>query len=462
LHYWMEVFGSSPFAVRAMTVCLAGGTLVGLYWLGTELFDDRVGLLAALLYAVSSFYIHFGRVARMYSLVTLLTVLSWYGFVRLRDRRLSTNAFYTVASGLLLYTHVYGLFVVLAQNLYMALSEARNGVSLRRWVSTQAVLGLLATPWLAALLIRVFNLNDKNSELVNWIPEPDGLRSIIKSLSRFVGYPVHYPYLQGTREAPLASVTNPWAVSWVLAAVLLALFVVCAIGAVVRYTPDGSYEITDLRQSSQLALLFLTPILAPFFLSYVLAPVYWTRYTIPASIGFVLLVANGVTNIDTTLVRRGFVAFIVVTSLFTAGVYYSQSSVEDWGGQAACLNQGAENDDLVVYQPAWIKPRLDYYEMDDFEKQAVAPPDSVTEQELGRLGNATRTHDEGWLLRYHPGGSPQTDDAVFTTLNSTYGKRAAVHDGAFSVYRFARSGNGETGEAANMSSMCPSSEVQIW
>lgn len=462
LHYWMEAFGSSAFAVRAMTVCLAGGTLLGLYWLGTELFDDRVGLLAALLYAVSSFYIHFGRVARMYSLLTLLTVLSWYGFVRLRDSWLSTNVFYIVASGLLLYTHVYALFVILAQNLYMTLSEARNGISLRRWVTLQSVLGLLATPWLAALLIRAFNLDNKNSELVNWIPKPDGLRSIIKSLSRFVGYPVHYPYLQGTSEAPMASVTNPWAISWVLAAVLLALFIVCAIGAIVRFTPDGTYEITDLRQSSQLALLFLTPILGPFLLSYILVPIYWTRYTIPASIGFVLLVANGVTNIDSQHIRRGLIALVVVSSLFTAGVYYSQSSVEDWGGQAACLNQGAQEDDLVVYQPAWIQPRLDYYETDDFAKRTMPSPESVTEQQLGGLQNATQSHDEVWLLRYHPGGSPRTDDVVFTALNGTYGEQAASHDGAFSVYRFTRSGNGEPGEAANMPSVCPSSDVRIW
>lgn len=462
LHYWMEAFGSSTFAVRAMTVCLAGGTLLGLYWLGTELFDDRVGLLAALLYSVSSFYIHFGRVARMYSLVTLLTVLSWYGFVRLRDSQLSTDVFYTVASGLLLYTHVYGLFVVLAQNLYMFLSEARNGVSLRRWASLQAVLGLIATPWLVTLFLRVFNLDSAGADLVNWIPEPDGLRSIIQSLSRFVGYPVHYPFLQGTADAPLTGITSPWALSWVISALLLALFVVCALASVVRFTPSGTYEISDLRESSQLGLLFLSPILAPFILSYILAPVYWTRYTIPASIGFVLLVANGVTNVDSKHIRRGLVAIVVVSSLFTAGVYHSQSSVEDWGGQAACLNAGAEEDDLVVYQPAWIQPRLDYYEVDDFEKRTVPQADSVTDQELERLQNATQSRDEVWLLRYHPGGEPQTDDAVFTALNTTYDERAAAHDGAFSVYRFARSDNGEPDEMSNMSSMCPSSEVQIW
>jgi cellulose synthase/poly-beta-1,6-N-acetylglucosamine synthase-like glycosyltransferase/4-amino-4-deoxy-L-arabinose transferase-like glycosyltransferase len=461
LHYWMEIFGSTTFAVRSLTVVFASTTLVGLYLLGTELYDDRAGLIAALLYAISTFYIHFGRVARMYSLLTLLTVLSWYSFVRLKQERTRDNAFYILLSGLLVYTHVYALFVVLAQNAYVALSETRNGISLRRWTALQAILGAISSPWLLLLLGRVFNLSGQNAGLVNWIPKPDGFRSVIRSLSRFVGYPVHYPFLQGTSDAPLVGTVDPWGLSWILAALLVSVFVICAILAVVRFKTDGGYELTDLQQSSQLSLLFLSPILVPFVISYVIAPIYWTRYTIPASIGFVLLVANGITNIDSDMLRRGILGFTVVSSLFFVGVYYSQSSVEDWQGSAACLNEGVEDDDLAVYQPAWIQPRLGYYNMDGFAKETLPPSHSMTEQKLATLQQYTANHDEIWLLRYHPGGSPQTDDQVFATLNASYKNVTSAHDGAFSVYRFG-DGTGEPDESGSLSSMCPSSEVHIW
>lgn len=462
LHYWIEAFGDSTFAVRSLTVVFASATLVGLYLLGTKLYDDRVGLLAALLYGLSTFYIHFGRVARMYSLLTLLTVLSWYAFVRLGRGRTRDSVYYLLLSGMLVYTHVYALFVVLAQNAYVALSETRNGVSLRRWTAIQAVLGGLAAPWLLLLLGRVFSLSGQNAGLVNWIPKPDGFRSIIRSLSRFVGFPVHYPFLQGTPDAPFAGSLNPWGLSWVLAALLLSVFIACAILAVVKFKSGRGYEIADLKQGSQLSLLFLSPVLVPFVISYVVTPIYWTRYTIPASIGFVLLVAKGITNIDSSVLRRGVLGFLVISSLFFAGVYYSQSSVEDWEGSAACLNAGAEDDDLVAYQPKWIQPRLGYYETDDFAKETLPPSDSMTEQELAALREHTSNYDEIWLLRYHPGESPQTDDRVFTTLNASYGNVTRAHDGAFSVYRFASDANGEPDESESISSICPSSEVHIW
>lgn len=453
LHYWMEVFGRSAFAVRSMTVVLAAATLVALYRLGTELYDDRVGLLAALLYSVSSFYVHFGRVARMYSLLTLLTVLSWYAFARLGRGRLRDNVGYLLVTTLLVYTHVYAVFVVMAQYIYVALSETRNGISWRQWLSVQAVLGVLAAPWLVALLKRVLNVGTSNAELVTWIPMPKGFRSIIKSLSRYVGYPVHYPFLQGTPDAPLAGIVNTWTLAWQLSALLVAVFVSCAVLAVVYVSSDGEYTLGNVRESSQMALLSITPVFGPFVLSYLLRPIYWTRYTIPASIGFVLLVAKGITNINSEWRRRALIGFILLSSLFMVNVYYTQSSAEDWQGGAHCLNVGADDDDLVVYQPAWIEPRIDYYEQDDFAKQTLASSESLTQSELRELRSTTRGHDEVWLLRYHPGEPPATDkDPAVGALNDTYAHTESVHDGAFSVYHLYQTESA----SENMSAICPS------
>jgi cellulose synthase/poly-beta-1,6-N-acetylglucosamine synthase-like glycosyltransferase len=455
LHYWIDVFGTTTFHVRALTVSLAAATLVGLYWLGTELYDDRVGLLAALLFSVSSFSIHFGRVARMYSLLTLLTVLSWYGFVKLGNRRVRDSVFYTLATALLIYTHVYALFVLAAQNAYIALSETRNGVSWRRWLSLQTVLGAVAVPWLFALLVRVLNLND-SAGLVNWIPKPDGLRSIVKSLSRYVGYPVHYPFLQGTPDAPLIEFADPWTLSWQLSALLVAVYMVAAVLAVIRFDPEDGFDIGNVQASSQLALLFLVPILVPFVLSYLLEPVYWTRYTIPASIGFVLLAAKGITNINRQWRRRALLAFVLLSSLFMVNVYYTQSSVEDWEGSANCLTTGVEEEDLALYQPAWIEPRLGHYEQGEFSQQTLPGQESISDTDLSRVHNYSQEYNEIWLLRYHPGEPPQNGGRVIETLNETHERQTAVHDGSFSVYRFYRNESVAASEEENVSAICPS------
>lgn len=456
LHYWMELFGTSTFDVRTLTVSLAALTLVGIYWLGKELYDDRVGLIAALLYAVSTFYVHFGRVARMYSLVTFLTICSWYGFVRLQKGSRRATVGYLLATTLLVYTHVYAVFVIAAQNLYAFLTGSSRRLDLRFWTTVQGALALFASPWLALLLMRALNL-DQAGSLVNWIPEPDGVRSIIKSLSRYVGYPLHYPLLQGTPAAPLVDLVNPWDLAWQLSALLLALFIACAIFAVVRYRSDGTYELTEVSEASQLAILFLSPILLPFVISYLVQPIYWTRYTVPASIGFVLLVAKGIRNVSFRRAQIGIVAFILVCSAFMGGIYYTQSSVEDWNGAASCLQSGTEDGDLIVYQSEWIGSRIDYYGVGggNVSEDGLPDSESITGSDLSNLRNSTAGHDEVWLLRYHPGGAYQGEDRVVDTINDTHTNATSTEDGAFSAYRFYRNDSVASSENENMSSICP-------
>jgi len=79
----------------------------------------------------------------MYSLFALLTIASWYGFVRLRSGSHTSTLGYIVGTVLLLYTHAYGLFVLASQYLYVALSERWVGRDLRKWLSIQAVVTAL-------------------------------------------------------------------------------------------------------------------------------------------------------------------------------------------------------------------------------------------------------------------------------------------------------------------------------
>ncbi|MGZ4892005.1 MAG: hypothetical protein ACXV2B_07085, partial [Halobacteriota archaeon] len=82
--------------------------------------DTRAGLLAAFLLAASSFNIRYAQEVRMYSLLVFLGVLSMYFFIRLtRDRTPVTLVGYVIVTTLMLYTHVYGLFLLVAQNIYV-------------------------------------------------------------------------------------------------------------------------------------------------------------------------------------------------------------------------------------------------------------------------------------------------------------------------------------------------------
>lgn len=465
LHYWMDVFGTSAVAIRLLTVVFSIATLASVYKLGTALYDDRVGLIATFLLATSTFYIHFGRVARMYSLVTLLTVVSWYLFIQLRTRLSRVSVMYVITSSLLIYTHVYALFVIFAQNVYVALSESHAGISRKRWSMLQSAIIGLVSPWLLMLTDRVLNLTGsaRKADLVTWIPMPDGIRSIIETLSRFVGFPVHYPLLQGTTSAPLENILNPWGLAWQLAALLLTLYIVVAFFGVVTYRADGSYSLTGVSQAGQLCLLFLCPILIPFVISYLIQPVYWARYTIPASIGFFLLVAKGIASIRTPNLKRAVLGFILVSSAFMTGIYYTQSSVEDWRGTLHCLEDGAEAEDGVFYQASWIEGRLDIYDSGtNATEYRIPKQERLTDTDIDRIERHARDHTEVWLVRYQPGVANKEKDKVYQRLASAFEVVSSTRDGGFVYYRFYRDESIANAESEDMSGICPSSSTRVW
>jgi uncharacterized membrane protein len=162
LHGWMNFFGDSVFAVRSLSVIFAAGAVVVTYFVGRTLFDKRVGVLSALLFSVSVFELQLSQEARMYSLMVLLACTSMYFFIRfIRQRDLAASIGYVLATTLLLYTHVFALFLVLAQNVFvitLVLMESRERRQYVSWFAMQGVLLLLFAPWVWILIQQVLSV----------------------------------------------------------------------------------------------------------------------------------------------------------------------------------------------------------------------------------------------------------------------------------------------------------------
>lgn len=424
LHYWQDVFGMSALSGRTLSAAFSVAGVFVMFLLGTRLFDDRVGLLAALLMATSTFHIHHGRIARMYSLYSLLTLLSWYWFVRLQDRREGWSALgYLVSSVLLIYTHTYALFVIVAQNVYVALSSENNGIDDGRWVSLQLVLGVLITPWLLVLGYRVVQISSTAREsVISWIPVPTS-NVITETLVKFIGFPSHYPILGGT----------PF--TYNVAAVLMFVYVGGVIMSLVSYGTDGEFSLTDTRKTGQLALLLFVPSVIPLVVSYLVIPVYWARFTIPSSLGLILFVSKGVSNVRRPGIRVSLIAVLVVGSGVTAVAYHQGQTIEDWESTAELLETETDGDDLVVVQPFWIEPRLGYYTGDVAAETYQAPKaGDITESELQRIRSLAADHDRVVLLDYRPA----RETAIEDTLESRYSSETLYHQGVIKVTAYER------------------------
>ncbi|MGA7075219.1 MAG: glycosyltransferase family 39 protein, partial [Halobacteriota archaeon] len=301
LHYWVALFGTSAVAVRLLSVLFGVLAIPMIYLVGRQLFNKEVGLIATLILALSSFNIWYSQDARMYSLMVLLALLSMYFFLRFLQRdSLALSAGYVLSTVLLVYTHSYSWFVVVAQNicvLSLMLLPRNRTFRLRRWVVLQATVLALFLPWIPVLI----NQKSQNAWIFTIASTPP-----LQLISTFYSY-------SGT-------------------AVLSVLFVGLSVLSLLAYqkargSPDWKAPLKALQGYSWklrrqdvapvcfLVVWLLTIAAIPFILARFSSVLpYLARYTIAASVALYLLVAKGIRNINYRPVKFAVIAVIVVLS----------------------------------------------------------------------------------------------------------------------------------------------------
>src|SRR5215471_16467531 len=114
LRIWLH-FGQSPFFIRSLSVVIASTTIPAIYWLGSMLYNRRVGLIAAALLAFNGYDLRYAQEARSYSLFVLLATLSSGFLVAYLKRPTRRNRIgYVVCSILAVYAHFYAVLLIIA------------------------------------------------------------------------------------------------------------------------------------------------------------------------------------------------------------------------------------------------------------------------------------------------------------------------------------------------------------
>lgn len=432
-HGWMAIVGASPVSMRWLSVLFSVGTVAAVYWLGRTAADDQTGLIAATLVAVSTMHLHVGRTVRMYSLFLLLAVLSWTLYLRLRTdgrcftwlsrRGTLTAGSYVVVTGALLYTHVYGVFVLLTQHLARWFSRSGR-VDRRLWWPAQLLVAVLFAPWAVVVTgqLAAFSAPGVRSPIA-WIPAPTvGL--LRETVLLFGGYPSFYPIDAGGEAA--------------LAATGVALFVatVALVFATVTYErADGWRYYLVIDRPTAILAVFVVGMFVPFALSYVLVPVFVPRYAAVASLPLLVLVARGLGHIPELRWRAALLGVLLVCSLFTTGLYFSAETSEDWRGAAEYLSSEAEGDDLVVFQPTWLREDVEFYAPHLVaDRYALRPDDRLAASDLSRLRGLAAEHETVWLVR-HEGVDAETALAILRRSHATVD---SFEGGVVTVHRFER------------------------
>jgi mannosyltransferase len=147
---WLALAGESEFALRFLAACAGVLAVVLTGWIGQVLIGRRAAWLAALLVAVSPYMVWYSQEAKMYALVSVLTLLAMACQLRaLATGRAGWWAGFVIAASLSFYIHMLAalLIPVYASIFLLAWPGTR-----RRWRGWLASMGALTLPYVPLVL----------------------------------------------------------------------------------------------------------------------------------------------------------------------------------------------------------------------------------------------------------------------------------------------------------------------
>jgi len=116
MNRWITTFGGNDFSLRAFSAFCSILSIIAIYFFGCLLLGKSSGLYAALLQTISPFDICYAQEARMYSLCTLLAVLSGGSLLYLclkkgSSKRIIFATLYVISTWALTNSHYTQLFL---------------------------------------------------------------------------------------------------------------------------------------------------------------------------------------------------------------------------------------------------------------------------------------------------------------------------------------------------------------
>ncbi|MCX5713497.1 MAG: glycosyltransferase family 39 protein [Candidatus Omnitrophica bacterium] len=165
MNLWIKAFGSSEFALRFPSLIFSCLSLIFVFIVAKELFNERVGLYSALLLSVSPYSINYAQEAKMYSLLWLLGILSFLYFYRFTQCGSVKNlVLYSIFAILSIYTMYIGFIFIITQNLLFF--AFFNPKLKKKWLLGQLLIVVAFLPWADKFYFSALHRTG-----VDWIPK---------------------------------------------------------------------------------------------------------------------------------------------------------------------------------------------------------------------------------------------------------------------------------------------------
>lgn len=333
---WLVHFiGSTEFWLRLPSLVAGTGTIFVIYFLGKEVVNEKVGIIAALLLALSPYHIYYSQEARMYAVAVFFVTLAFYLFFKASK---STDNRYWILMWLscvaAFYTHFYTGFITIP-----------------------LVVGY-------CLLVRKDNPNLK---FIGNIPK--GFKEFVAGgiLAIILVLPILNSFFSQSKF--LLDKTITWGLNaWMIPFATLSSFSFQneMIGAIFLLLAGLGFWVT-YKKSSYTAWILFVFLFIPFLFSIIMSKsipfnVRYHMYLLPLFLVIISIAIERLTHLsENHTVTIAAVFLIFLCALITLPPYYSQISKEDWRGFTSRLSQTTSPGDTVVLVPSYMSLPFNYY-----------------------------------------------------------------------------------------------------
>ena len=420
LRPWIALTGDSEFSVRFFSLAFGMLTIPLAYALGRRWLSPLGSMLGALLMAFSPYLIWYSQEAKMYTLITFLTMLSLYLYIEALVRgRWPHWVAYVVATSFCLYTHILAALIIPLEIILFVVWWPRHRARLKAWL---AAIGCVTLPYVPLAIWEIPLLLSSYETGHPFYPLHEILRILLVAFSHGV---------LGVASSWLLILTLILFIFLLLAGVFLEdktskqgidsdawcgdrrVLSPALSSAEGRACPERSRRACPERsrracpersrrvEGVTLLLYLFLPVIGVYLISLGM-PIFADRYLIYVAPAFYLLLAHGLAAVK---LRSNAVFALCLALVLTLDVQsiWAQSHTSlksDFRSAAQHFALRREPDDLVIFLIPYVRYTFEYYYRHDYHwADGPYTNDGVSESELAAtLGRITEGYRSIWLV----------------------------------------------------------------
>jgi len=329
VYVFFKLLGYSVFIARLLSVIIGVLSIFSFYKLSKLFLNNKISLIITLFLSINSYHLYFSQEARPYILFFFFSIWSiFYLFKLLKNQNLINFILYGICSGLMITTHFFGLFILVANSIIIFIHYNNyfmefNVSFLKKIVTSYVLIVLLFLP-----SVDIFISVSKIKEF--WIPSP-------------------------TNESFTLIFKEFFSNSEFLVAIIsvLILFGVFNLFSRINLT---SYQTEKDKLIGYLWVWIFVVIFIPLLRSYISVSIIITRYFFILIPAILLLVGYGLKQIKNDFIYKSIVVTVLFFSVFETvfvDKYFNSVSKAQFREAAETIMRNNKQSDIVISSLDW-------------------------------------------------------------------------------------------------------------